>query len=709
MSEEVTRNYIDLKINGRLFPSWVVANYGEFKLSKDDKTTGTDLRKYQAFLGKFMSNNSPFRDILVYHGLGSGKSRTVLNIYNSLYQTNLDVVLMIKASMHSNPWMDELNKWLIKKEQFDHIHIVHYDAPNADKQFMETMRKLNVSNNRMFIIDEVHNFIKYVYGNIISGKKRRAHSIYEYIINEKRNNIDTRVICISGTPIIDNPFELSLLFNMLRPNIFPKNESQFNSLFIHGNNINPAMKNVFQRRILGLVSYYTSVSSSNIATKKLYNISCEMSDYQERIYNIYEDYEKKRHGSDRTAFRLYTRLMSNFVFPEINDKIRGDDRPRQNKFNENSLLEKKHDDKKINEYINVLNSYVSEFEKYVLKYGNLKNDFNEFKKYENYDEYHKNAKKSELYLILYLCSAKMLRILFNISLSKGNVIVFSNFARMEGLEIFKVYCKCGGFTDVYEYHGYIDKETRKNSVKEYNNNPIGKIGIMLLGPAGSEGLNLKKTRQVHIMEPHWTEIRIEQAIGRALRQGSHDELLPEERHVDIYKYRSIRKKNNSESDARTTATADEIIYESSRDKYLLTSSFTDILKESAVDCELFASHNMIMQEYSCFKFPNDLLFEKNIGPAYRQDINDDINMNFDFKKLKIKVMKINYVIVLDQNNEKYTKPEQCWLDTNTFIIYHYDGKYPIGKIKVINDIPEKLDKNTYIVDKLIPIPILKKE
>ena len=62
---------------------------------------------------------------------------------------------------------------------------------------------------------------------------------------------------------------------------------------------------------------------------------------------------------------------------------------------------------------------------------------------------------------------------------------------------------------------------------------------MLISPAGTEGLSLKNVRQVHIMEPYWNEVRITQMIGRGVRQCSHKDLPMEERHVDIYRYKSV--------------------------------------------------------------------------------------------------------------------------------------------------------------------------
>ena len=35
---------------------------------------------------------------------------------------------------------------------------------------------------------------------------------------------------------------------------------------------------------------------------------------------------------------------------------------------------------------------------------------------------------------------------------------------------------------------------------------------MMISPAGAEGINLNNVRQVHILEPYWNEVRIEQKI-----------------------------------------------------------------------------------------------------------------------------------------------------------------------------------------------------
>ena len=78
---------------------------------------------------------------------------------------------------------------------------------------------------------------------------------------------------------------------MLRPGIFPKSEAQFNQYYISTTGagfemLNPIRKNNFQRRILGLVSYYIGATPDYFARKTLTYVDVVMSKYQDEIYRI---------------------------------------------------------------------------------------------------------------------------------------------------------------------------------------------------------------------------------------------------------------------------------------------------------------------------------------------------------------------------------------------------------------------------------------
>ena len=143
--------------------------------------------------------------------------------------------------------------------RYNTLHFVHYDSPYADRDFLNVMKGIDITKTVVYIIDEAHNFIRNVYSNINSKIGKRAQVIYEYIIHDKKENKNTKIVLITATPGINTPFELSLLFNMLRPGIFPTSELEFNRIFITESAypiLNPLKRNMFERRILGLVSYY---------------------------------------------------------------------------------------------------------------------------------------------------------------------------------------------------------------------------------------------------------------------------------------------------------------------------------------------------------------------------------------------------------------------------------------------------------------------
>ena len=85
---------INLEVNGRIFPSWILKNFKKYILPEIVRKAGEDpcnekikneLTTYQKFIGQYLNYRSPFKDVLVYHGLGSGKTVTAINVYNVLF------------------------------------------------------------------------------------------------------------------------------------------------------------------------------------------------------------------------------------------------------------------------------------------------------------------------------------------------------------------------------------------------------------------------------------------------------------------------------------------------------------------------------------------------------------------------------------------------------------------------------------------------
>lgn len=785
MSEKTDKNtYPNLKINGRIFPVWILKNYAKYKLPeiirKDDEDpckikTKLELRKYQEFLGAYLDYKSPFHDILIYHGLGSGKSATAINIYNVLYNatSGWNVFLLIKASLHDNPWETDLKKFLGQQDyahRYSNIKWIHYDSPFADTEFMDAVKGTDSTLKNMYIIEEAHNFIRNVYSNLSSKKGKRAINIYDYIIQDKKDNPSTRCILLSGTPAINKPYELGLLFNLLRPGIFPKSEILFDQYYVNSGNmpsINNQTKNMFQRRIMGLVSYYIGATPDLYATQSTHYVDVVMSRYQTEIYNYYEEIEKKMafkapgKSASSETYKTYVRQASNFVFPPINDVITGESRPRPSKFKigerELELLMKTKDTEKIKKelgsqqqaYFKMLNTFKDTFDNYLQEIydreknskRNIDNDVKNFNKYDTFKEFFDNDNnKSDLIIAMEKSSAKFVNIIFNICKSKGPVLIYSNYVLIEGIDMLKVYLKYFGFSSFQdknskdyfrygEFHNGISRDVRKETIKieTDKDNVYGKlIKIVLFSPAGAEGISLESIRQVHLMEPYWHEVRMIQMIGRAIRQCSHKYLPINERHVDIFRYRSV--KNNIKTveviEGQTSKkhdiiienqeelrTVDFEIEDLAKSKNNLIQTFLDAVKEVAIDCELFKAHNMMGNKYRCFKFNEVSLFDKHIGPAYKDDIVADMkNMNgsnsINSITVKVKVIKIRGIIDQDKENYLPEDEQNYWYNPDTGTVYDFDLVYPIGRVKYNDDsIPVKLGKETYLIE-IINIPVI---
>ena len=225
----------------------------------------------------------------------------------------------------------------------------------------------------------------------------------------------------------------------------------------------------------------------------------------------------------------------------------------------------------------------------------------------------------------------------------------------------------------------------------------------MLSPAGAEGITLKNTRQVHILDPYWNEARIEQIIGRAVRFCVHKDLPMDERIVDVFRYKMIRKSKKE--------TADEKMERLSRKKNNLLLSFIDAVKEAAVDCELFKAHNTLGTKYKCFQFNEESLFEKPVGIAYHPKLDYDNKLNNgsnapDSMNIKIKVRKINAVKKIEDN--MFSDINSYWYYDESGVVYDLELNYPIGKVeKDLDGNPNKLDNDTYIIDTLIDIPEFK--
>jgi hypothetical protein len=252
-------------------------------------------------------------------------------------------------------------------------------------------------------------------------------------------------------------------------------------------------------------------------------------------------------------------------------------------------------------------------------------------------------------------SPKFQAIIKNLKTSPGPVLVYSNFKTLEGVGLFGLSLETqigarrldivqaggrwtlspetiAGGKDAPRYITYTGDEDRDKrnillaifnakwskvpgalaaQIQEFtgaSDNKRGQIAkVFMITQSGAEGISLSNVRQVHIMEPYWNYVRLDQVKGRAIRICSHMDLPVEERHVDTYIYiakfspEQVERKAVDETlfnfdEGKTT---DEAIYELMLAKKKLADSLTDVMKRAAVDCELNATEN---GGYACYRF-----------------------------------------------------------------------------------------------------------
>ncbi len=310
-------------------------------------------------------------------------------------------------------------------------------------------------------------------------------------------------------------------------------------------------------------------------------------------------------------------------------------------------------------------------------------------------------------------SPKFAAIYTNIEAAPGSSLVYSQFKTLEGLGIFSIALEANGYARVRLVRkeggkvGFApetmesinenptqrrytifsgdpqDAEFRKELVDIFNMNiedptyseirqllvekgiydPVRKVGnqagefcrIFMITGAGSEGISLKNVRAVHLMEPHWNKVRMDQVKGRAVRICSHKDLPLKDRNVDIYTYLSVLteeqlRKNQEIMIQDDGKTSDEFIYNVAHRKNRLNNDFLETLHMGAVDCELNKIENGM---YRCFErdaTKDNFLYDPRIelDTAYTQLY---FNRNTEIQRRVIKPVPEGVLEELDMDSD----------------------------------------------------------
>ena len=246
------------------------------------------LRYHQFIIYMYLIKNTKSRGLMLFHDMGMGKSISAVALaeYYREHEPDRKIIVLLSKSLQENfkknisRFIKEKNLTKLKESEIDDVidtkyKFVSLNASNMFEQlkrvdktdeellfekqieeFTEVVEKSDFLENSLLIIDEFHNL-----SNSITNGSANAMKLYDRIMGTK----DIKLLFLTGTPIINNPFELVPTFNMLRGTIqtdntsvtlFPELQKDFDSYFIDAKTNVIKNKDRLQNRIFGLCSYY---------------------------------------------------------------------------------------------------------------------------------------------------------------------------------------------------------------------------------------------------------------------------------------------------------------------------------------------------------------------------------------------------------------------------------------------------------------------
>jgi len=658
------------------------------------------LEKFQYDVKEYIAK-SDTRGLLLYHKVGTGKSITSASIaeYYRVHDKNRKIIVLLSKSLQENfkgnirKYMfnnkesgpsnkDYINDTIEKHYKFISLNsnnmystISNINKSSEGQEFEKHLGKLNeyIGGNRSFlensilIIDEVHNLS-------ISIKNGSKNAIQLYNTIMKTKNI--KLVFLSGTPIVNTPFELVPLFNMLKGfiyynnakyTLFPESNDEFRNFFVDKETNKIKNKNIFQNRIVGLISYYGDFYSEGIKEgfpdeKPLIIERIPMSQPQFAKYQEARNLEEKeasnkfmsntksesfgiKTDSSPSSYRVRTRQLSNYLVPYYAIKYEQDPKTT------NKILTKKNIYEITTSDLKELDKFSPKFEaiiKNIKKYPNtLSYVFSEFVNGEGIKLFARVLEARENYVYWHNGPA------FNDDENADagfDLVAAKSPNKRSKTKTSKTYAIISGEVPFIE---------RNNILKTFNSkkNITGDlISLLLISESGAEGLTFKNIRSMHITEPGWNYALIEQLIARGSRFGSHTELPKDKQNIQPYIYISTYplETNPNDDSLQSRTTDEELLYLSLTGKEL-RDQFLMALIESSIDCSINRDKLSpeLREKFTCHLcIPND-------KPLYYPDLNVSIKTNNcshieeeEIAVKKIAMNGVNYYYTKTGNNVK---------------------------------------------------------
>jgi hypothetical protein len=481
-------------------------------------------------------------------------------------------------------------------------------------------------------------------------------------------------------------------YKIVNNKALPDSKEVFEGLYIDENTKTLKDPKNLQRRIMGLTSYFRSAQENllprYVKKEDFEIVYVNMSRLQFEKYSEKLEAEKKDVNTGSDTYKMFTRLICNYAvndrpYPMPLSERRG---IKRGQTDDEIIIDSVFNKKRDRDDLSDANEEVTELDELMEEIGGEKY------KAELVAKVQDMIINRERYFSLQNLeshSPKFKAVISKIN-SRDNIglnLVYSQFRSFEGLTLFSLALEFNGFCPfklqfvnsnwvvdpicltsenirkpkfgMYGDDGNKDKrdvlrsiyngdwenlneelkgqlvmlyEARRdvNSSPGEENNNFGEVmKVFMITSSGSEGINLRNTRYVHILEPYWHPVRIQQVIGRARRICSHKNLPEEFRTVKVFLYITIftpdqkatfKKKEDQE-------TTDEYLDRISNEKEVISDALTKAMKESAFDCNLYPHDPS--EGINCLTFG-----KKSTQYSFRPSFNDGINENLERPKIQ---------------------------------------------------------------------------
>ena len=580
---------------------------------------------------------------------------------------------------YKNMTIDDIQKKIIKliKSRYDFFgyqkfaNMINQLESKIQERFSEDIAKTlfekkikEMFSNNVMIIDEAH--------NIKEGESMKVlPPILERVIKIADN---MKLLLLTATPMFDNATEIIWLLNLLLMN--QKSPTlKINDFFTSDGVLIPESIPRLKRKMQGLVSYVrgenplrfpearypegkvaltpdktpkNTIDGERIEKedqiKELVLVDCPMNGLQRDIYNRMIE-SKTQFG----AFKQPGIMCSNIIFPLASDEMSAGARSSSHNSPKSTSSNNSLERFNLNDFIgdtgfsNVAKK-TKDGERVIFDINQKQNIFTQ----DNLKNY----------------SSKISQLIENIKHSEGVVFVYSQFINSGVIPIALAlehagYSKYGGSLLKKEKRpnlgkyiiisgsNDISKHAYRNYLRIENENKDGKrVKVIIGSETASEGLDFRFIRSVHILEPWFHLNKIDQVVGRAIRNCSHIDLPPEKRNVTIYYYCSTNSKY-AENES-----LDVSIYREAEKKSRNMADVEYVIKTSAVDCQINKSNNRFFTDKDYSRRCNYRKCNYTCDGITKQELKES-DLNFDTINVVALADIINDVIkVIKYGNNK---------------------------------------------------------